>query len=886
MRLVDMMDNLLDVLSDYPEYIFHMDAQTIVLEDYLEIRPHKLDILKHHIKAGKLLVGPWYVQNDFYLTSGESTIRNLHIGRKIAENMGGCTRVGYMPDQFGLISQLPQLLNGFDIDNCIFSRGFTFYKHEAGELKPVIMPSEFYWQGEDSSCVLAVHLSSFYNNAQRFSEDIEKSLKLLEMVEKSFDSIAITPYLLLMNGVDHLEAQENLIPILEDLRSKLPESRSVKQTSMQEYINHLKQYISDNHLKDKMMTYTGELRNGLDESILHGTHSSRVYLKVENVKAQNMLECSLEPIFSMIHASGATGKYPDDYFHYLWKLLIKNHPHDSICGCSRDEVHAQMEDRFARLFEAGGFLLNRGMGFIIDHIERKEIAGNEYLLTVFNTVEGQRSGVIDIEMDFLEKDKVTGFKIVAPDGREASFTVISVRKDSRGIYDAINLPGFVSTDCWHIRLFAEDVYGPGYKTYRVIPAGAFADTAEKSMLPEQAAYKMENDYIRAVIGKDGAIDMLCKQTGTLYRDILCFEDSEDCGDSYTYKQADKGGILTSRGEKPEIKCLCDTGLETAYELDYRLLLPECYDDSTQKRSSQLVENRIKITLKLQKASLWLEIGIEINNASKDHRLRALVASGVNSDFTLASLPFDIIKRDRRDVFMGINAGTRPNSALIDIVGESGGISLLTEGLFEYEHLLDNKGTIAITLLRANKWIFRHVDENGTANKDWTAEGNQCLRTSTMRLAIYPHKGNYLDAASILRAKEFQNALVYNFCPADTKKYGGGRSAVQDSEIKEIFFRQDPYENVKYPMELRLFEIKNRDIAVSAIKKAYSDDSLMVRVYNTGDTETDFELSYFKPLAKVSVVSLDEKPVRNISFQGKRTETINIKPKEILTLSIL
>ena len=79
------------------EYIFHLDAQTIVLEDYLETYPEKREELSKWIKQGNILVGPWYLQNDFYLTSGEATVRNLIEGHRIAESFGACADAGYAP---------------------------------------------------------------------------------------------------------------------------------------------------------------------------------------------------------------------------------------------------------------------------------------------------------------------------------------------------------------------------------------------------------------------------------------------------------------------------------------------------------------------------------------------------------------------------------------------------------------------------------------------------------------------------------------------------------------------------------------------------------------------------------------------------------------------
>ena len=227
-KLVELIDNLLEILEEYPGYIFHLDAQTIVLEDYLEIRPWRRDVLKKYIKQGSILVGPWYVQNDFYLTSGEATVRNLLAGIRLADEMGKCEKIGYAPDQFGLMSSLPQILKGFGIDNCIFGRGYAdaiFWNKPVDEFKKIVPPSEFIWEGSDGSRVLAVHMSYWYNNAQRFSGDLTKSARLLEMIENNFEGIALTPYLLLMNGVDHLKAQDNLLPILEKLKASLPEGK-------------------------------------------------------------------------------------------------------------------------------------------------------------------------------------------------------------------------------------------------------------------------------------------------------------------------------------------------------------------------------------------------------------------------------------------------------------------------------------------------------------------------------------------------------------------------------------------------------------------------------------------------------------------------------------
>ena len=65
MRLVDMLDTLISYLEQHPEFPhFHLDGQTVCLEDYLEVRPDQAERLRHLIEAGRIAVGPWYVLPD------------------------------------------------------------------------------------------------------------------------------------------------------------------------------------------------------------------------------------------------------------------------------------------------------------------------------------------------------------------------------------------------------------------------------------------------------------------------------------------------------------------------------------------------------------------------------------------------------------------------------------------------------------------------------------------------------------------------------------------------------------------------------------------------------------------------------------------------------
>src|SRR5512135_220133 len=153
LRLVHLVDGLLDLLATDPEFKhFMLDGQTIVLDDYLRIRPESEPRLRRLIRTGRVLIGPWHILPDMFLVGPEAHIRNLLEGRRQTTRFGRQMTIGYMPDSFGHIGQMPQILQGFGIDNACLWRG-------VGD-----QPTEFWWQAPDGSRVLMLYLRDSYSN--------------------------------------------------------------------------------------------------------------------------------------------------------------------------------------------------------------------------------------------------------------------------------------------------------------------------------------------------------------------------------------------------------------------------------------------------------------------------------------------------------------------------------------------------------------------------------------------------------------------------------------------------------------------------------------------------------------------------------------------------
>ena len=207
LKLALLVDGLLEILAADGDFkYFMLDGQTIVLDDYLLMRPENEQILREHIRSGRIVIGPWHILPDMFLVGPEAHIRNLLEGERTARKFGPKMMVGYMPDSFGHIGQMPQILNGFGIENACLWRGLDEE------------PAEFWWQSPDGSRVLMAYLRESYSNGaylpggdslkgdesgmERFTETIAELGQTLAEHSNADD-------MLIMLGTDHMRPSPN-----------------------------------------------------------------------------------------------------------------------------------------------------------------------------------------------------------------------------------------------------------------------------------------------------------------------------------------------------------------------------------------------------------------------------------------------------------------------------------------------------------------------------------------------------------------------------------------------------------------------------------------------------------------------------------------------------
>lgn len=865
MRLVDLMDNLIDILDHDPEYRFHLDAQTIVLEDYLEIRPNRREKLQQYIRAGKLLVGPWYVQNDFHLTSGEATVRNLLIGTKIANDFGKCMQVGYAADQFGLCSQLPQILSRFGLDTCIFGRGFA-----RGE-------SQFYWQSEDGSKILCEHMFAWYNNAQRFANNGEAALALARMRGEMCAEKGKTHNYLMMNGVDHLEAQEDLTEIIKKVQPLLHEDEAFFQDTMPEYMERVKAEIEEKGLE--LTTYTGEFRDLGAPNVLTGTLASRVYLKQQNAACQALLEKKLEPLYAANTLFGLKD-FPQEYDTYMWKVLIQNHPHDSICGCSVDAVHAHMMDRFIRVRENADDLIHRGTELWLNHVDRSGLDNSQYLLLCVNSTQKNYNGVMEATVEIPVDEDLGSFVLTDSKGHDVPFEVVSVKQNKeKRILSPINLPGGKRVNAYTIRFRAAKLDGMTHRTWIVTPvAGTLPEGKERKKAPN----RMENEYLKVWINKNGTIDLLCKKSGVKYSNLLLMEDNMDLGTAYNYYENDGATIVTNRDVHAKIAKTVDSPMRQERTISYRLNL-------NREHGAGTVE--VRVTLTLDRGNDTLGVAIKLNNTCMRHRLRLLLPTGIATDVNYAGQPYDIVTRSKVSRFN--DDKTHPDTDFVGIDAPNGenGFAIFQEGLYEYEHMDgEQDGTLAVTLLRAVHRITGGFAGEATMGEEWLTPEGECFGEHQYRLALYPYAGNHESAAVAMAAQQFMMPPYTAVQSVDRHKFVGGRPFVQGPGMPDIFYRPMPRADIVVDREEKLLSVANETLPgamiVTATKGAENmDGTLIVRLYNSTSQNIDFTLKFGHRLAWVKTTSLAEKDLCEQRLVGGNAVACHATAKEILTFRV-
>ncbi|MFQ5945033.1 MAG: alpha-mannosidase [Anaerolineae bacterium] len=845
-RLVALVDSLLEILDQEPGFrSFTLDGQAVVLEDYLEIRPDRRPLLEAHIRAGRLHVGPWYVLPDEFLVSGESLIRNLIEGRSLASAFGGGLPLGYTPDSFGHVAQLPQILRGLAIEAAVLRRGL------ADE------PVELMWEAPDGSRVLLLYLRDGYDNAAWMRYDPNGLLEDLAAARDSLAPHSASSHLLLLHGTDHMAPKQGLSRALSRAESRL-EDRIVH-SNLPDYVAAVRAELDTGSLP----VIRGALRNPKRHHLLPGVLSTRMPIKQRNQRCQTLLERRAEPmvawarILTSLNEEGAAHDHWRPLLRQAWRELLQNHAHDSICGCSVDAVYEDVERRFSASETIAKTVRSEAASVLVRLIDTTTpalIDASHQALVVFNPLVGVRTDLVRATMPGY--GSANGIEVLDDQGR--SLLVQEVHGKSHGT----GSPTLKEQKMARFLFRAEEVPGQGYRTYWLRPGPG----RRSGPSAHRASPALENDLLRVQVDHDtGTLDIFDKDTGLAHRGLNRFVDGGDRGDTYNYCPPEQDRPVDRPTEPPQIEVLETGPVRSTLEIRSTYRLPAALNPDRRARSAEEVEVPITSRVSLARGIPRVEIETLVGNRASDHRLRVHFPTPFSSQSARLDGPFLVSAPPASPApaesdWVEQPSPTVPLHSFLWLGNDRSGLAVAVRGLPEAEVLSGRQGSeAAITLLRCVGWLSRDdlSTRRGHAGPELAVPGGQCLGDHRFHYALLPSSGNW------------------------QKAYRGAQAYLSPLEALPVTPRQGPF-----PAVASLLEVHPDSVAVSAVKPPGTGEGLIVRLYNLQGKEVSAQVRTGLPLQRATRVSLDEEEVlEELPLQEGRALTLRLGPYQITTIRL-
>lgn len=914
-----MLDMLMDILEKRPEFKhFHLDSQTMPVQDYLEVYPEKKELFKKHVSDGKIGIGPWFCLPDEFCVGGESLIRNLLLGHKIGKEMGGISKTGYSPFGWGQISQLPQIYAGFDIHFASFYRGVNEYNTPK---------SEFYWESPDGTRIYGSRLGkrpryniwyvvqrpvyfnqSNENNRDMLWNDNNGAFKFIDSENNRLDyqyahpfyeyhkenikargeqAIAeqnndwTTPHRFWSIGHDSSCPDAREVQMIKDLDDALPNAQVFHST-----LKEMEQGIIDN-FDSSSPVIKGEMREpytkGSVSAMMGWITSARTYIKQANFDAERRLISYAEPMAVFAAFCGAA--YPTNFIDLSYNYLLQNHGHDSIGACGRDIVYEDVMSRFRQSAELSVCVFERAFMDVAGDIDLRAFDKNDAAIVIFNPAPFKRSEVVKILVELPMEWKADSFKILDADGSELKYQVLSTNMNNAQIIQNPNdVANVLHTQQYTIMLEVKNIPGMGYKALKMQPL--YNVRAKNPITMKKSAQCMENEYLRVSINANGTYDVFDKHENRLYSSLGYFKDTGEIGNPWEHIVPENDETFTTLNERAKITLLHEGELETSYKIIIDWALPEGRSMSEKTRSEHLKPFKIESIVTLKKGSRCLEIETTVDNQSEDHYFQVAFPTNINAEFSFAQGQFDVVKRPIKkpdySLYDEIPMTESPMNSFVDLSDGKVGAALLNTGLKAYEAADDENNTMYLSLLRC--FPLRICVTSDMQDYSAWDKGSQCIGKNSFRYAFMPHSGDW------------EQANVWG----ESEKFNLTFSAAQLA----------PTNHGKNPLEHSFIELSDETLNISAVKKSEDGKGFVVRLFNPSDNsktakirlnggfapiektqsplerqQAEFELPKYsgKKWSEAKIVSLEEKAVSTLVVDKDDFAEFEITGKKILTI---
>lgn len=799
-QLVYHMDEAMDHLEKGTIDHYLLDGQMAIVEDYFKYAPDKKARFQKLVDAGKIFLGPWYTQTDELIVSGESILRNLIYGLKLSRDFTkNPVMIGYLPDSFGQSKDLPKMLNNVGIKQAIFWRGMSNV-----DTCPV---REFVWQCEDGSEVLSYNIKNGYGCDMMVSDNVQA-------LEDKFFHGNNTDLVLLPMGGDQRPIDVGVKERCEFYTKNSPSGSTYKLSHMGAYMDELEKQ------RDTLPRVKGEFITSQNSKIHRSIYSSRADHKYLNDKVERRMIYQLEPLMVLANAMGLENKTHS--LEEIWKTLMRNHAHDSAGGCNSDKTNSVILNRVIETDQLSYSLCD----YIVRKLAVSEKNTNLNNLYLFNTLAHKRI----VSHKTLIATKATNFKITREDGSEITFDILNQEKTyygsiKRDVSKQDPKLYYYNTTI----LFQDELDAMSMKKLLVVEL----DNAAK-LMDIATGNTIEDDFFSITI-KDGKVNLTNKTNGETIENWLTLENGGDEGDTYDYSPAYEDKIFKLDFKNATLSTKQGKVCKTI-TLKGILELPADLEERAKGKTSS--KTPYEVVLKLANNDL-VDVKFEIDNKTKDHRLRAVFKAGLESTQSIANSQFGLVHRDNTplhlDDWREIAWREEPTPiypALNFVALENGAKSCaaLLKGIKEYEIL--NNNSIALTLFRSVGFLGRP----DLQRRPGIASGQEFC---------------YIETPDSQLLKKMKAKMAFSF----NKKvsYTTTMKTWQDYAISAYSY-QDQVMN-RYTTALRYFVILPLDKKVEMLN-SFIDSANVVDVFVSGIRPTA-EKSFI-----IHLIASDEKAVAN------------------------
>ena len=904
--LVELIDKLIGIMENDPEFkYFVFDGQTIVLEDYLDVKPHMKDRLKALIEDGRILVGPWCSLPDHFSLNPESLIRNLLRGDRISRQFGHKMNLGYSIFSFGQMAQLPQLYAGFGIKDIIF------YKRYSPE---IMKKSEFIWEAPDGTKALASHLGRYLRmnfffhftipvilggDARKAGWDVAftDGKKLVHFIDNKYksehateleqdirirkenirkavddvlddvsDSVAKSVFMA-FDGCDFTSPLKEIPAALKAANEIMGDEVDLIHSNPIDYFKELKAEIDTS----KLITYKGEMRFGAPSQLQSEIMSTNVEMKQKNQKAEITTLNYAEP-FSVFNKLNG-GIYPTDMILMGWKYLFGVHHHDSTHGSGVPKMKSDNLNSLAQAQEIAEGVARRAFEGLVSSIDTNKFDDNDILITVFNPAKHERNEIVNLKIDLPQEEFVAEYCVQDLDGHELEMYEYDSENINIASINAENRPKNVPCERVDVDLLMNNIPALGYKTFklkRVKGDGRFKGKKvpfANPVLPYKPIAKrlntLDNGLLKIEVNSNGTINITDLETGFTSKGLNIFTDTGSSGDMWIQREPVYNQVMTSHGCAADISLIRNSYLSATLKIDVVLNIPAGLTENDKSRSSCTIPTRISTEVTLAKGSKRADFKVAFENKCKEHKLTVGFPTGLKTDFTRSQAPFEIRKQPVENMTnnkgkIGNEPQRHPLHDFIDISDGNNGIALFTKGLKEFETTYYDDGCVTcdLTLLRAVTQAFPMHEE---VFIDFEDELSQCFGNQKFEYSLFFHKGDYFEGDVIAESANY-------ILPMTAAQYGKGKKG-------------------NLPAELSFVKSASRQTIINCIKKAEDNDEIILRITNPTEKPIKEKLQFYNKIKKAVIANLNEEKAEELTVAKDNSLELKIPPYKIVTLSL-